>query len=94
MIHVRIQTEDALRQFERADRTFYEITGPSVHEWQPNEGVYEDSPEGIEGIVRKLNGDSAVIELLRDYRSEPHNLSLTVSTCYASFLPYPRSGEL
>jgi PhoH-like ATPase len=63
-----------MRSWKEANRTFYEITGPAVREWQPNEGVYEDSPEGIEGIVRKINGDSAVIELLRDYRSERHNL--------------------
>jgi PhoH-like ATPase len=63
-----------MRSWKEADRTFYEITGPAVHDWQPNQGVYEDSPEGIEGIVRKINGDSAVIELLRDYRSERHNL--------------------
>jgi PhoH-like ATPase len=63
-----------MRSWKEADRTFYEITGPAVREWQPNQGVYEDSPEGIEGIVRNLNGESAVIELLRDYRSERHNL--------------------
>jgi PhoH-like ATPase len=63
-----------MRSWKEADRTFYEITGPAVREWQPNQGVYEDSPEGIEGIVRKLNSDSAVIELLRDYRNERHNL--------------------
>jgi PhoH-like ATPase len=63
-----------MRSWKEADRTFYEISGPAVHEWQPNQGLYEDSPEGIEGIVRRLNGDSAVIELLRDYRNERHNL--------------------
>jgi PhoH-like ATPase len=63
-----------MRSWKEADRTFYEITGPTVREWQPNQGLYEDSPEGIEGIVRKINGESAVIELLRDYRNERHNL--------------------
>jgi PhoH-like ATPase len=63
-----------MRSWKEAERTFYEISGPAVHEWQPNQGLYEDSPEGIEGIVRRLNGDSAVIELLRDYRNERHNL--------------------
>src|SRR5205807_1833908 len=57
-----------------ADRTFCEITGPSVREWQPNQGVFEDVPEGIEGIVRKLSGDAATIELTRDYRNERHNV--------------------
>ena len=63
-----------MRSWKEGGRTFYEITGPAVREWQPNQGLYEDSPEGIEGIVRKIGGDTAVIELLRDYRSERHNL--------------------
>jgi PhoH-like ATPase len=66
-----------MRSWKEADRTFYEITGPAVHEWQTNQGVYEDSPEGIEGIegiVRKIDGETATLELLRDYRSERHNL--------------------
>ena len=63
-----------MRSWKDGNRTFYELTGPAVREWQPNQGVYEDSAEGIEGIVRKIAGDTAVIELLRDYRSERHNL--------------------
>jgi PhoH-like ATPase len=63
-----------MRSWKEGNRTFYEITGPAVREWQPNQGLYEDSSEGIEGIVRKIGGDTAVIELLRDYRSERHNL--------------------
>ena len=63
-----------MRSWKEADRTFYEISGPAVDDWQPNQGLYEDSPEGIEGIVRRIKGDTAVIELLRDYRNERHNL--------------------
>jgi PhoH-like ATPase len=63
-----------MRSWKESNRTFYEISGPAVREWQPNQGLYEDSPEGIEGMVRKIAGDTAVIELLRDYRSERHNL--------------------
>ena len=63
-----------MRSWKEADRTFYEISGPAVGDWQPNQGLYEDSPEGIEGIVRRIKGDTAVIELLRDYRNERHNL--------------------
>jgi len=63
-----------MRSWKEANRTFYELTGPAVREWLPNQCLYEDSPEGIEGIVRKITGDTAVIELLRDYRSERHNL--------------------
>ena len=63
-----------MRSWKEAERTFYEITGPAVREWQPNQGVYENSPEGIEGVVRKIAGETAVIELMRDYRNERHNL--------------------
>ena len=63
-----------MRSWKEADRTFYEVAGPSVDAWQPNQGVYEDTPEGIEGIVRKMPGSRATIELLRDYRSERHNV--------------------
>jgi len=63
-----------MRSWKEADRTFYEISGPAVDDWQPNQGLYEDSPEGIEGIVRRIQGDKAVIELLRDYRNDRHNL--------------------
>jgi PhoH-like ATPase len=63
-----------MRSWKDADRTFYEITGPAVRAWQPNQGVYENSPEGIEGIVRRMSGDTATIELTRDYRNERHNV--------------------
>ena len=63
-----------MRSWKEADRTFYEITGPAVRDWRPNEGLYEDSPEGIEGIVRRISADTATIELTRDYRNERHNI--------------------
>ena len=63
-----------MRSWKDADRTFYEISGPAVREWQPNQGVFEDLPEGIEAMVRKISGDTATIELMRDYRNERHNV--------------------
>ena len=63
-----------MRSWKEGERTFYEIAGPAVAGWQPNQGVYEDSPRGIEGIVRRIEGGSAVIELLRDHRSERHGV--------------------
>ncbi len=63
-----------MRSWKEADRTFYEVTGPAVHDWLPNLGVYEDADHGIEGIVRKVEGDTATLELTRDFRSERHNI--------------------
>jgi len=63
-----------MRSWKEGERTFYEVTGPQVSRWGTNEGVFEDSPEGVEGIVRHIQGQTARIELLRDYRSERHNI--------------------
>jgi PhoH-like ATPase len=63
-----------MRSWKEGDRTFYEITGPAVRDWHPNQGVFEDTPQGIEGIARRISGDTATIELLRDYRNERHNV--------------------
>lgn len=63
-----------MRSWKEADRTFYELSGPAVREWQPNQCVYEEGAAGIEGIVRRVQGERATIELLRDYRSERHSI--------------------
>jgi len=63
-----------MRSWKDGERTFYEVAGPAVKEWQLNECVYEDSPEGIEALVRKLDGERATLELTRDYRSERHSV--------------------
>jgi PhoH-like ATPase len=63
-----------IRSWKEAERTFYEVSGPAVREWQPNQWVYEDRPEGIEGIVRSIDRDRAKIELARDYRNERHSV--------------------
>ncbi len=63
-----------MRSWKDGEHTFYEISGPAVREWQTNQGLYEDSPQGIEGIVRRIEGDTAVIELLRDHRGERHGI--------------------
>jgi PhoH-like ATPase len=63
-----------MRSWKEGDRTFYELSGPSVAQWQTNQGLYEDTPEGIEAVVRKISENKATIELLRDYRSERHNV--------------------
>jgi PhoH-like ATPase len=55
-------------------RTFYRLKGPAIAGWQPNLFVYEDQPSGVEAIVRKIEGDEATLELIRDYRVERHNV--------------------
>jgi len=63
------QHGENMRSWKEAERTFYELTGPAVRSWQPNQCVYEESVQGIEAIVRRVAGDTATLELMRDYRS-------------------------
>jgi PhoH-like ATPase len=63
-----------MRSWKEVDRTWYQVTGPTVANWRPNLFVYEDSPQGIEAIVRRIDGDSATLELARDFRSERHSV--------------------
>jgi PhoH-like ATPase len=68
------QHGENMRSWKEADRTFYQLTGPAVRSWQPNQCVYEDSPQGIEAIVRRVAGDAATLELMRDYRSAKNSV--------------------
>jgi len=63
-----------MRSWKEGDRTYYEVAGPAVSEWQMNQCVYEDTPQGIEAIVRKMEGQRATLEITRDYRNERHSV--------------------
>jgi PhoH-like ATPase len=57
-----------MRSWKEADRTVYELQGPAVAEWKANEFVYEDTAQGVEALVRRVDGNAARLELVRDYR--------------------------
>ena len=61
-----------IRSWKEGERTWYELKGPAVADWHVNEFLYEDSPSGIEAVVRKLHEGTATLELVRDFRSERH----------------------
>ena len=63
-----------MRSWKEGDRTLYELRGPSVAEWKVNEFVYEDSGQGVEAIVRQVDGDQARLELVRDFRNTRHSV--------------------
>ncbi|MEY4356678.1 MAG: hypothetical protein RL469_4 [Pseudomonadota bacterium] len=63
-----------MRSWKEGPRTFYELTGPAVTSWTVNEFVYEPRTGGLEAIVRKLQGNTATLELVRDFRGERHGV--------------------
>ncbi len=53
-------------------RTFYRIRGPLARTWLPNQFLFDESERAFEAVVRRLENDSAVIEVIKDYGSA-HN---------------------
>jgi PhoH-like ATPase len=59
---------------ENGGRTFYRVRGKLVAQWAPNQFIYQAGEQGIEAVVRSIDHDAAVIEVVRDYRSERHGV--------------------
>jgi len=69
------QHSEKLECWQEGERTYYAIRGPIVASLYPNECLYHPEngdEEGFEAIVRRIEGDRAVIERAVDYRRE-HN---------------------
>lgn len=55
------------------DRTYYKITDPLVHDWYPNQYLYIENDSNFEAIVRHCDGDTATLEIAKNYRKKHHN---------------------
>jgi PhoH-like ATPase len=63
-----------MHSWQEQARTYYRVHGPMVRDWHINQFVYEPESNGLEAIVRQIDGNSAVLELVRDYRNERHSI--------------------
>ena len=63
-----------MRSWKEGSRTFYELSGPAVTGWSVNQFVHEPRTGGLEAIVRKLQGNTATLELVRDFSGERHGV--------------------
>lgn len=61
-----------LDSWQEEGRTYYRIAGPRVGDWTSNQFVSDAESGGFEAVVRKIDGEGAILELARDYRSEKH----------------------
>jgi PhoH-like ATPase len=68
------QHSQDMRSWKEGDRTWYQVSGPTAAAWRPNLFVYESAPQGIEAMVRTVEGACAKLELARDFRSERHSV--------------------
>jgi PhoH-like ATPase len=59
-----------MRSWKEGARTYYELTGPAVAAWTVNQFVFEDRDGGLAAIVRRVQGNVATLELVRDFSGE------------------------
>ncbi len=63
-----------IQSWQEQTRTFYRVQGQMPRDWHVNQLLFQPDAEGLEALVRRIEGESAVIELVRDYRSERHSV--------------------
>jgi len=56
-----------MESWQQGGYTFYRITGPSVGSMTLNQFVHFDGEMQLNGIVREINGRTAVLQTVRDY---------------------------
>jgi PhoH-like ATPase len=61
-----------MESWQENNHTYYRVNGPLVAEWYPNQYLYMEGEDNFEAIVKSREGDTAVLQLARDYRSK-HN---------------------
>ncbi len=62
-----------LESWHENGHNYYRVNCPEVASWYINQFLYsDDDGDGLEAIVRQIDGDEAVIELIRDYRTQHH----------------------
>jgi PhoH-like ATPase len=64
----------AMESWQDAGRMFYRLTGPICKNMIINEFVYYEYEQPFHAIVRKVEGNTAVLEVVKDYTQAKHNI--------------------
>lgn len=59
--------------WQEAGKTFYKVTGPLITQWNPNDCISTEDNQ-FQAIVKKLQGNNAVVQLVRDYTQPKHSV--------------------
>ncbi len=63
-----------LDSWQEQGRTYYRIKGTDTQSWYPNQCLFLDDDSNFEAIVRRRDGEDAIIEMATDYRSTNHSV--------------------
>lgn len=63
-----------MESWQDNNNTYYRISGPAVSEWYPNQYLYMEGEDNFEAIVKSREGETAVLQLARDFRTKHNNI--------------------
>lgn len=64
----------AMESWQDAGRMFYRITGPLCKSFLINEFIYYEYEKPFHAIVRSIEGNTAVLEVVKDYTQTKHSI--------------------
>ncbi len=59
---------------EQEGRTFYRVKGPLAQGWFRNQFLFSEGERAFEAIVRRIENQSAVIEVVKDFANPRHSV--------------------
>jgi PhoH-like ATPase len=65
---------ETMDSWSELGRTFYRVSGPLVKDWYPNQCLYIEGENSFEALIRSRENNTAIIELVQDYRSPNHTV--------------------
>jgi PhoH-like ATPase len=68
------QHSKEMESWQEAGRMFYRITGPLCQTFMINEFVYYGYEKPFEAIVRNIEGNTAVLEIVKDFSQVKHHV--------------------
>ena len=63
-----------MESWKEEGRTFYRLRGPKARSWIPNQFLYSSDQRPFEAVVRRIENDMAIIEVVKDYASERNKI--------------------
>ena len=63
-----------MESWKEEGRTYYRLKGPKARSWFPGQFIYTEDAHPFEAIVRRIESNTAIIEVVRDYASERHKV--------------------
>jgi len=63
-----------MESWKEEGRTFYRLKGPKARSWLPGQFLYTEDTPPFEAIVRRIEDNSAIIEVVKDFVSGRHKV--------------------